>query len=199
MHGRLMKARFVFAAIVGVAATLLSPAYAREEASRLVDRTFACETGYLGGIYQATVESYWFVPPKAERGIPSATVVTNLTNGFLGGISSTSIYVNRLHCKSTSARLPLTTKGLRGGTFSPLATEHDCNTPRRVLLRLRGDFVKPTTLRTASPFGYPQLRALGATKQAELAVATLKGKPIAYASIAGAKARLFTSTDCQED
>ena len=66
--------------------------------------------------------------------------------------------------------------------------------------RLRGDFVKPTTLRTASPFGYPQLRALGATKQAELAVATLAGKPIAYASIAGAKtARLFTSTDCQED
>ena len=60
--------------------------------------------------------------------------------------------------------------------------------------------MKPTTLRAASPFGYPQLRALGATKRAELAVATLAGKPIAYAFVAGSKtARLFTSTDCQED
>ena len=60
--------------------------------------------------------------------------------------------------------------------------------------------MKPTTLRTASPSGYPQLQALGATKRAVLAVATLAGKPIAYAFIAGAKtARLFTSTDCQED
>lgn len=179
---------------------LLSPAYAREEASRIVDRTFACETGYLGGIYQATVQSYWSVPPQVERRTPSATVVTNLTNGFLGGVSSSSIYVNRLHCKATKTTLPLTTKGLRGGTFSPLATEFDCYTPRRVLLRIRGNFVKPTTLRTASPFGYPQLRALGATRRAELAVATLAGKPIAYASIAGAQtARLFTSTACQED
>ncbi len=186
--------------VVGIALMLLSPAYAREEASRVVDRTFSCETGYLGGIYQATVQSYWSVPPQVERRIPSATVVTNLTNGFLGGISSSSIYVNRLHCKATKTKLPLTTKGLRGGAFSPLATEFDCYAPRRVLLRIRGDFVKPTTLRTAKPFGYPQLQALGATKQAELAVATLAGKPIAYASIAGAKtARLFTSTDCQED
>jgi hypothetical protein len=69
-----------------------------------------------------------------------------------------------------------------------------------VLLRLRGEFVKPTTLQTASPFGYPQLQALGPATQTELAVGTLKGKPIAYASIAGPKkARLFVATDCQED
>ena len=89
---------------------------------------------------------------------------------------------------------------LRGGSFSPLATDFDCFTPRRVFLRIRADFVKPTTLWTAPPFGHPQLRGFGATTQAELAVATLTGKPIAYASIAGAKtARVCTSTDCQED
>ncbi len=197
MSGRTLV---VLIGVAALCAALIPTAVAGPAASRVVDRTFACETGYLGGIYQATVETYWFVPPKAERRIPSATVVTNLTNGFLGGISSTSMYVNRLHCKATSTTLPLTTKGLRGGRFSPLATEYDCYTPRRVLLRIRGDFVKPTVLRTASPFGYPQLRALGATKRAELAVGTLAGKPIAYASIAGTKtARLFTSTDCQED
>ena len=195
-----MKRIGVLIVLAGITGVLIAPAYGREDASRVVDRTFSCDTGYLGGIYQATVQSYWSVPPQVERRTPSATVVTNLTNGFLGGISSSSIYVNRLHCVATKTRLPLTTKGLRGGTFSSLATEFDCYTPRRVLIRIRGDFVKPTTLRTASPFGYPQLRAVGATKRGELAVATLAGKQIAYAFIAGAKtARLFTSTDCQED
>jgi hypothetical protein len=65
------------------AVVLLSPAHAREGASRVVDRTFVCEVGYLGGVYQATVESYWFLPPQSERRIPSATVATNLQNGFL--------------------------------------------------------------------------------------------------------------------
>ena len=40
----------------------------------------------------------------------------------------------------------------------------------------------------------------GATTETELALGTLMGKPIAYASISGAKkARLFISADCQED
>ena len=195
-----MKRTCVLIALAGIAGVLLAPAYAREDASRVIDRTFACETGYLGGVYQATIDSYWYLPPQGGRRIPSATVDTNLTNGFLGGISSSSVYVNRLYCKVTKTKAPLTTKGLRGGAFSPLATEFDCFTPRRVLLRVRADFVKPTKLRTASPTGYPQLQALGATKRSELVVATLAGKPIAYASITGAKtARLFTSTDCQED
>ena len=187
--------------VAGIAGVLLAPAYGRENASRVLDSTFTCETGYLGGVYQATIDSYWYVPPQATGRIPSATVDTNLTNGFLGGISSNSIYVNRLYCKVTKARAPLTTKGMRGGPFSALPTEFDCYTPRRVLLRIRGEFVKPTTFRMAPPFGYPQLRALGAVKQAELAIATPAGKPIAYASIAGAKpsAGLLTSTDCQED
>ena len=165
-----------------------------------MDRTFVCATGYVGGVYQASVESYWHVPPQTERRTPSATASTVLTNGFLGGISSTSVYVNRLHCTATKSKLPLTTKGLRGGAFSPFNTEFDCFTPRGLLLRVRGEFVKPTTLQTASPFGYPQLQAMGPTKQTELALGTLKGKSIAYASIAGTKkARLFIATDCQED
>jgi hypothetical protein len=111
--------------LAAVAGSLLAPAHAGEQASRIVDRTFLCATGYVGGVHQA---------------------------------------------------------------------------PRTLLLRVRGEFVRATTLHTASPFGYPQLRAMGATTQTELALGTLKGEPIAYASIAGAKkARLFISADCQED
>jgi hypothetical protein len=185
---------------LALAAVMLAPANAGEDASRIVDRTFLCATGYVGGIYQTSVESYWHVPPPGKRRTPSATASTVLTDGFLGGISPTSVYVNRLHCKATKSKLPLTTKGLRGGAFSPFNTEFDCFTPRSLLLRVRGEFVRSTTLHTASPFGYPQLQAMGPTTQTELSLGTLKGKPIAYASIAGAKkARLFISADCQED
>jgi len=192
------------ALLLGIGAIAWSASVARSSAepgaSHSVDRTFSCDTGYLGGVYQATVESYWYVPPQAGRRIPSGTVSTNLTDGFLGGISPSSMSVNREHCTPTRAKLSLTTKGMRGGAFSPLSAEYDCYTPRRVLLRIRGDFVKPPTRRTASPFGYPQLQVQGAAKQTALAVGTLTGKLIAYASIAGAKkARLFTSTNCQED
>lgn len=194
-----MRRGVALLAALAVAAVILAQANASEDASRVIDRTFTCATGYVGGVYQASVESYWHVPP-GQRRTPSATTSTVLTNGFLGGISSTSLYVNRLHCKVTRSKLPLTTKGLRGGAFSPFNTEFDCFTPRRLLLRIRGEFVRPTTLHTASPFGYPQLQAMGPTTQTELALGTPRGKSIAYASIAGAKkARLFISTDCEED
>lgn len=40
----------------------------------------------------------------------------------------------------------------------------------------------------------------GTAMQIELALPTFRGKPIAYASIAGTpRARLFTSIDCRED
>ena len=195
-----MSRCFAFLPALALAAMILAPANARDHAPRVVDRTFSCATGYVGGIYQASVESYWHVPLQGERRTPSATVSTVLTDGFLGGISPTSVYVNRLHCRTTRSKLPLTTKGLRGGAFSPLSTEFDCFTPRRLLLRVRGEFVRPTMLHSASPFGYPQLQAMGPTTQTELSLGTVKGKPIAYASIAGAKkARLFISIDCQED
>ncbi|HJR94801.1 MAG TPA: hypothetical protein VJ807_05145 [Gaiellaceae bacterium] len=186
-------------AIVLAAAAVVPAAGADSSASRLVDRTFTCAVGYLGGVYQTSVESYWSLPPHVVRRTASATATTNLEKGFLGGISSSSLYVNKRYCRPTGIRLPLTTKGLQGGPFSEFSTEYDCFTPRRVLFRVRVEFVKPTALRTASPLGVPQLQALGPATRAELAIGTLKGKPIAYASIAGTKARLFTATDCQED
>ncbi|HEX4747483.1 MAG TPA: hypothetical protein VFU99_11460 [Gaiellaceae bacterium] len=178
---------------------LLAPAHARPDASRIVDRTFSCESGYVGGVYQAELNSTWFVPQNGAR-IPSATVSTSLGQSSIAGVSSTSVVVNRVHCTGTRAAVRLTTKGLSGGPFGTLDRSYDCYTPRRVLVRVRGEFVKPTPFATASPFGYPQLQALGATKRTELAIATPVGRSIAYASIAGpGKARLYTSTNCRED
>jgi hypothetical protein len=185
-------------AVLVLAATLVSSVEAETRASRIVDRTFSCATGYVGGIYQVSVRSHWY--EQAGRRQAFASITTILKDGFLGSISSRSLSVNRLHCRATRQQLPLTTRGLRGGAFSMLPVERDCFTPRRVLVRIRGAFRKPTELKSASPFGYPQLQATGAAMRTELVVGTPDGKPIAYASIAGSKkARLFTSSDCEED
>lgn len=193
-----MRSLVVSVALAAACVVLLTPAYARESAARVLDRTFVCETGYLGGVYQAKLETYWFDPPQGRR-LPSAVLTTSFENGFLAGVSSTSMYVNPARCKTTRVKVQLTTKGLEGGAFSPLADGYNCFTPRRVLVRVRGEFLKPTEFETASPSGFRQLQALGATKRSELAVATPKGKPIAYASTAGSKARLLTYGDCRPD
>lgn len=193
-----MRRRVLSVALIVAAVAFLTPARALESAARPLDRSFVCETAYVGGVYQAKIESYWFNPPKGNR-LPSAVITTSLADGFLAGVSSTSMYVNTLRCKATRTKIALTTKGLRGGDFSPFDDAYNCFTPRRVLVRVRGEFVKPTSFKTASPSGYPQLQALGTTKRTELAVVTLAGKPIAYATTAGSKARLFTSPDCRAD
>ncbi len=194
------RALVITLALTAVAAVLIPSPAARPDASRIVDRTFNCTAGYLGGVYQVDIDSYWYVDPQTQRRTPSATVSTSLTNGFLGGISSSSLYVNRLHCRATNAKVALTTKGLSGGALDALGAQNQCFTSRRILVRIRGEFRKPTQLRVASPSGYPQFQALGPTTQTELAIATIAGRPIAYAATAGPrKARLFTSTDCRED
>ncbi len=101
--------------------------------------------------------------------------------------------------QATSQKVPLTTTGLGGDPFGRLPTEYACGPSRRVLLRIRGDFVKPTAFRAAPPFGYPMLLAGGATTQTQLAIVTHKGKPIAYASISRSKTPVYTSQACRED
>ena len=70
-----MRASIVFVAIVGVAATLLSPAGARVEASRIVDRTFLCETGFVGGLYRLDVNSQY----STSQGTSELTVYSSVT------------------------------------------------------------------------------------------------------------------------
>ena len=89
---------------------------------------------------------------------------------------------------------------MRGGVVPPLGTTSTCETPRRVLLRVRAMFERPVTPRMSRRFGFPQLTAEGSVREAALVIGTRAGKPIAYAALAGNEtARLFTSIDCQED
>ena len=200
MHGRLMRAPIVLVAIVGVAATLLSPAAARVEASRIVDRTFHCESGFLGGLYQVDVNSHY----SAQQGSSELTVYSSVTRNIyespLGGMSSEGFAIHRDRCVPTKAPLKLSTTGMRGGVVPPLGATSTCETPRRVLLRVRAVFERPVTPRTSRRFGFPQLTAEGSVREAALAIGTRAGKPIAYLSVTGTeRARLFTVRTCEED
>ena len=199
MRGRLMRAPIVFVAIVGVAATLLSPAGARPEASRIVDRTFLCESGFLGGLYQLDVNSQY----SARQGASELAVYSSITRDMyespLGGMSSSGIVIHRERCVPMKEALKLSTTGMRGGVVPPLGATSTCETPRRVLLRMRAVFERPVTLQTSRRFGFP-LIAEGSVKEAALAIGTRAGKAIAYLSVAGTeRARLFTVRTCEED
>jgi hypothetical protein len=108
--------------------------------------------------------------------------------------------VHRRLCTVARSEVRLTTKGLRGGAVPSLGADATCETPRRVLLRVRAVFQRPVTPQTVNHFGFPQYSAMGDVVAATLAVGTLTGKLIAYLSVTGSeKARLFTLRTCEED
>ncbi|MEX2645380.1 MAG: hypothetical protein WD249_03865 [Gaiellaceae bacterium] len=170
------------------------------DASRVIDRTVLCEIGVQGGVRVATI--------KAASAIPSVDRYANVELGggvrpawrlaYLGG----GEVALSPACTRSSSRVPLTTRGLSGGAADRFGDEHDCWTPRRVLLRVRGVFRSPVALRLGRPYGFPLLFARGTVLEAEFAIRTQSGRPIAYASVSRetGKARVFTtSRDCFPD
>jgi hypothetical protein len=183
----------------GLAAAILSPAHAHEEASRTFDRTFSCEAGYVGGLYRVNLGSAYSTSPGSSALVATSSVTRDLWDAPLGQMSSEGVTVHRRLCVPAKSTVKLTTKGLRGGLVPPLGAESTCETPRRLLLRVRAAFERPVTPQTVKPFGFPILSATGELERAALAVGTRAGKTLAYLSLTGAgKARLFTQRTCKE-
>lgn len=169
-------------------------------ASRVIDRTFLCETGYLGGIYQVEIDAGYFTREGSRRDEASASVRSNLVPDFaLAWANAREILVNRNRCASTSLKLASSSKGLRGGVVGQLGTKFRCETPRRALVRIRGVFQSPTTLRATTANTIRALRAVGDVKEAAIAIGTQTGRPIAYMNLSNtSKAHLYTSRSCEE-
>jgi hypothetical protein len=186
---------------LGVAGFVLAPAHARDTASRVIDQTFVCQTGYLGGVHQLEARAHKSVRREGgSKRYGFVSMNTNLPEGFLGGVETGSIWVSRRYCRATDARPPLTRAGLRGGAIGPFERRIDCFTPRQVLIRIRGESARPASLKAVSPYGYPILRALGNFRKVEIAIGTPKRRLLAYASVdATQRTQLFTAPDCQED
>ncbi len=195
------KALTVFVAIATVCAARLSEADAEPAASRVIDRTFSCQTGYLGGVYQ--VEAWAGKSVRAGSGSKRygfASIRANLPEQSVGGIDADAIWVSRRNCQAVRTSMPLGTTGLQGGAIGLLERRLDCFTPRRVLIRIRGEFARPTSLRAVAPYGDALLLARGVVRKAQLAMSSPAGRRLAYASVdATQRTLLYTAPDCEED
>lgn len=107
-----------------------------------------------------------------------------------------TLALNQKLCTRSRARVRLTAKGLEGGRAGQLGVEYDCESPRRVLVRLRA------TLRTRAPVYRDRhfVKTKASLKSAYLAIRTRSGKPLAFAAVfESGKARLFTASNCIAD
>jgi hypothetical protein len=176
-----------------------TPGTSSGPAAPVIDRTFLCSTAMRGGIRQISVQATAAARPAP--GGASFTVLTSwVPDGSLASGSTAGVALNPTHCRPSRANVPLTTAKLEGGSPGTSGQEFDCETPPRVLVRVRAEFRVPTPLQTSRDFGYPQLVARGEVTKASLAVRTPTGRPLAFAAVfASGKARLFAARSCTED
>ena len=187
---------------------------ADRSATRVVDRTLVCTTGYSGGARVAYIRAQtaygqgarldWLAgvyvstpgnPDPTHRNYRPSLAGVNagwpppprLKSGGLG-------FENRL-CVASKKRIPLTRQGLVGGVASETGDDYTCVIPKRVLIRVRAVFRAPVELSPTSRGRYSS--AEGRIDHGELAVASLAGKPLVYGDVRDAgRARLFTTGAC---
>jgi hypothetical protein len=176
-----------------------NPATSSASGARVIDRTLLCSTAIRGGIRQISIQASAAVGP-ASGGASFGVLTSWVPDGRLASGSTAGLTLNSPHCSSTRANVPLAPGKLEGGSPGTSGQEFDCETPRRVLLRVRAEFRVPTPLETSREWGYPELVARGEVTKASLAIRTQAGKPLAYATVsASGKARLFAAGSCIED
>jgi hypothetical protein len=197
----------------GSATTSVAPA-------RVIDRTFVCESGLVGGGREIELRarsgfrslqnpSQWQMLPSV--GLSTRGDLTSISAGeprekrandpndfgpFGSGLS-----VGATSCKPARASVRLSARGLSGGAASQLGDTYDCPAPWKVLVRVRGVFPVPTSLRLNRHYDSrawrTSFRPAESPREAYFAVQTRGGKALAFAAAFGSgKARLFTAPSC---
>jgi hypothetical protein len=206
---------------VGAAMFFLQPSAGAQSApSRIVDRAFLCSVPLQAGLRQIEVSavSGFRDPDNRRRWRHNAAAAVGklgvgdawVSAGDLpGGARDRALGIDAQNCRSTTARAPFSTKGLVGGVASQLqggqhvgSDAYECQASSRVVIRIRALFRAPTRLEVQRRFGRRILTTVTAVvaREAQLAVRTQTGKPIAYASATeSGKARLFTAPSCLPD
>jgi hypothetical protein len=165
--------------------------------ARVIDRTLLCSIAMRGGIRKLEIQA----SAATSTGLPSFGAVTNwMPDASLVSASTEGLSLNPTRCTQTRARIPLVTEKLQGGSANSSGREFECETPSRVLVRVRGVFRSPATFETTRHFGYPVLTASGEMTEASMAVRTQTGRPLAFSSVhESGKARVFGGRSCTED
>ena len=194
-----MKVLVAAALVVLAAAAAASSGGA--SASRIVDRTLLCRAFGEGFPDRVRIMDAVGAPRVAENA-PSASVYNGfqaegVSAGFYTGPyyghPTGAVWISRTTCSETKLRVPLASSGLRGGPLRSGA-RYKCDVPARMLVRVRASFTRPVILRQAAGASYLS-SAKGRITAASLAVTTVDGRPIVFASVddATGEARLFIS------
>jgi hypothetical protein len=147
----------------------------------------------------------WSTRPTASFGDPrsasptTARVFAWITAGW-PAIAAAAGYARRTdalaystRCRRSRSAVPFSTARLSGGPASAIGDRYDCVVPRSILVRVRGSFCAPTSLKRKRPTpDVDQLVAEGRVREGALALRTVSGKPIALATVhESGRARLF--------
>jgi len=197
-----------------VASTALVAVSGSAATTSIVDRTYSCTTMKTRGA--RTIEV------SASSGLRKGRRLTSLAQAIITSGNDPSLPVSppalagavagyppprsfpagslgiaARPCEPTRARVGLTTRRLLGGAAPSYQAldQIKCYAPRRVLVRVRADFVRPVVLKPSRDGSV--LFAVSRLRSAEIAVRAPGGKPLVYAEILDSgRARLSTARDC---
>ncbi len=165
---------------------------AGSSASKIIDRTVLCQVGVNQFEVQASA------PIRSLKSVGSLSATTFRNYGLLGRVSEYGLSLDA-SCSSV-APIPLTSRGLAGGAVRFSDERYDCVTSRKILLRVRGVFRSPATLKRERIFDSPYLSANAAVREAQFAIRAQSGKPLAYGDfLASTRTRLFVADSCVRD
>jgi hypothetical protein len=210
---RMMRALLACAVLAATVAALAGhpalDASASTQATRVVDRTLLCRTGYAGGARLVLINARsaarqgdrldWLA--QAFVTTPGNPLSKQNSQPTLAGVSagwpppppftSGGLGYDNTRCGATRAKVLLSPRGLSGGVANAFGDELRCLVGKTVVVRLRATFRQPVVEEPNKAGDY--INALGRVDSGQLAVRTPAGKPVMYADVAdGGRARLFT-------
>jgi hypothetical protein len=188
-----------------------------QQPSRTIDRTLVCTVPVHAGIRELKISantgvrdqsegSKWFQIPRVglgtgeaiSGGIAAVAAGSRATVVDTAPTVLTGVIYHRDLCRPSRARVQLSSRGLGGGPASQLGDRYECVAPKQLLVRVRGEFSDPTSLRPRS--GSSIVVASGTLKRGYLTAQTLSGRRLVYGSVSDSgKVSLFFVGTCVRD
>lgn len=209
MTRALLACAVLAATVTALVVHSLPDASASTLATRVVDRTLLCRAGYSGGARLVLItarsaarhgdqldwlaQAFVSTPGNPLSRQNSQPTLAGMTAGWPPPppLTSGGAGYDNARCGPSSAKVPLTPRGLTGGVANAFGEELRCIVGKTVLVRIRATFRQPVAEEPTKAGDY--VNALGRVDRGQLAVRTPAGKPIVYTDVAeGGRARLYT-------
>jgi hypothetical protein len=203
----ILGAALIAASLVGTESGAAEPS---APSARIIDRTLRCSIPVWAGVREITVFAQTGVreSPSKWKSLAAATINTrgsqiSLFQAAAGapvptefkGLAVTTLLIGQA-CRATTARVPLSARGLDGGAADQFGDTYKCSVPKTVLLHVRAVFRSSAFLRRDPRSGARITRT--PLRTSSIAIRTPSGKPVVFiTALEFGKARLFTSGNCR--